>query len=167
MIDNEYALDLYVDLILKYYKDSNFIPISNLYERVNSYKLLFPKLFKALKFKVLKNNILILINDYLNAGVIPDVDLKKNKKLIQDNISKIFNEALKIKFSNTSKALQNEKYLDLRFFLEIAINIEYYGFRDEEDGNLLIKEAEAEAEAIEREVEEWNQREKMKQNMSL
>ena len=125
-IDNEYALDLYVDLILKYYKDSNFIPISNLYERVNSYKLLFPKLFKALKFKTLKNNILILINDYLNAGVIPDVDLKKNKKLIQDNISKIFNEALKIKFSNTSKALQNEKYLDLRFFLEIAINIEYY-----------------------------------------
>lgn len=125
-IDNEYALDLYVDLILKYYKDSNFIPISNLYERVNSYKLLFPKLFKALKFKALKNNILILINDYLNAGVIPDIDLKKNKKLIQDNISKIFNEALKIKFSNTSKALQNEKYLDLRFFLEIAINIEYY-----------------------------------------
>lgn len=125
-IDNEYALDLYVDLILKYYKDSNFIPISNLYERVNSYKLLFPKLYKALKFKALKNNILILINDYLNAGVIPDVDLKKNKKLIQDNISKIFNEALKIKFPNTSKALQNEKYLDLRFFLEIAINIEYY-----------------------------------------
>lgn len=125
-IDNEYALDLYVDLILKYYKDSNFIPISNLYERTNSYKLLFPKLYKALRFKPIKNNILILINDYLNAGVIPDVDIKKNKKIIQDSIIKIFNEALKIKFTNTSKALQNEKYLDLRFFLELAINIEYY-----------------------------------------
>ena len=42
--------------------------------------------------------------------------------------------------------------------------MDYYGFRDEEDGTLLIKEAEAEAAAIEREVAEWEEREAMKRS---
>lgn len=125
-IDNEYALDLYGDLILKYYKDETHIPVGNLYERPKNYKYLFPKLYKALKFKDDTNNLLILLNDYLNAGVVPEVDIKKNKKIIQDNISRVFNLGLKFNFTNTSKALQNDRYLELRLFLELAVNIEYY-----------------------------------------
>lgn len=125
-IDNEYALDLYGDLILKYYKEENHIPVGNLYERPQNYKYLFPKLYKALKFKDDTNNLLLLINDYLNAGVVPEVDIKKNKKLIQDNISRVFNLGLKFNFTNTSKSLQNDRYLNLRLFLELAVNIEYY-----------------------------------------
>lgn len=125
-IDNESSLKLYVDLVLKYYSKSSFIPISNLFERPNLYSILFPKLYKALKFDYARNNILIIINDYLNAGAIPDVDLKKNRKLIQDAIIKIFNAALSYKFKNTSDALKNEEYFDLRFFLEISVNIESY-----------------------------------------
>ena len=58
-IDNESALQLYVDLVLKYYKDSKFIPVSNLFERPYLYTFLFPKLYKALRFKNPRNNILI------------------------------------------------------------------------------------------------------------
>lgn len=125
-IDNESALKLYVDLVLKYYKDSDFIPISNLFERPYLYTILFPKLYKALKFKKVKNNVLILLNDYLNAGVVSKVDIKKNSKIISDSILRVFNEALSYNFKNTTEALSNVKYLDLRFFLEISTNIEYY-----------------------------------------
>lgn len=125
-IDNGSSLKLYVDLVLKYYTESTFIPVSNLFERPYLYNALFPKLYKTLKFDYAKNNILIIINDYLNAGVIPEVDLKKNKKLIQDAIIKIFNIALSYKFKNTSDALKNAEYFDLRFFLEISVNIEGY-----------------------------------------
>lgn len=125
-IDNESSLKLYIDLVLKYYSNSTFIPISNLFERVHLYNILFPKLYKALKFEYARSNILIIINDYLNAGVIPEEDLKKNKKIIQDAIIKVFNMALPYKFKNTSDALRNSEYFDLRFFLEISVNIERY-----------------------------------------
>lgn len=125
-IDNGSALDLYVDLVLKDYKDKEFIPISNLFERPNVYNYLFPKLYKALKFKKVKNNVLILINDYLNAGVVSKNDLKKNQKLVTDAISRVFDETLKMKFKNTFDAFNNAEYKDLRFFLEICINIEVY-----------------------------------------
>lgn len=135
-IDNESALQLYVELVLKYYKDSKFIPISNLFERPYLYTYLFPKLYKALKFKNPRNNILILLNDYLNAGVVDKIDLKKNKKLISDSILKVFNEALAYNFKNTTEALSNKEYVDLRFFLEISINIEC--FIDSKDTNLAL-----------------------------
>lgn len=125
-IDNESSLKLYVDLVLKYYSNSTFIPISNLFERPKLYSILFPKLYKALKFDYSKNNILIIINDYLNVGAIPQNDLKKNKKLIQDAIIRVFNESLQYKFKNTGEALKNPEYFDLRFFLEISVNIERY-----------------------------------------
>ena len=38
------------------------------------------------------------------------------------------------------------------------ITMDYYGFRDEDDGSLLIKEAEAEGKAIEQEVAAWQER---------
>ena len=125
-LENESALKLYVDLILKYYKDSDFIPISNLFERPNLYSVLFPKLYKALKFKNPKNNILILVNDYLNYGVVPKEDLNKNKKIISDAIIKVFNEALKYHHNSTFEYLNDDSYRNLRFFLEIATNIEVY-----------------------------------------
>ncbi len=125
-INNESALNLYVDLILKYYKDRDFIPINNLFERPELYNILFPKLYKALRFKYIKNNILIVLNSSLNNGTVNDEDLKKNKRLIVSCINKVFNEGLKYNFSNTTKALQNKEYLDLRFFLEICVNIENY-----------------------------------------
>lgn len=125
-INNQSALDLYVDLVLEDYKDKNFIPISNLFERPEVYKFLFPKLYKALKFKTVKNNVLILINDYLNAGVVSKNDLKKNQKLVVDAIVRVFDEALKLNFKNTFGAFNNEDYKELRFFLEICINIESY-----------------------------------------
>ena len=87
---------------------------------------MFPKLYKALKFEYARSNILIIINDYLNAGVIKEEDLKKNKKIIQDAIIKVFNMALPFKFKNTGDALRNSEYFDLRFFLEISVNIEAY-----------------------------------------
>lgn len=123
-IDNESSLKLYVDLVLKYYSESTFIPIGNLFERPNLYNILFPKLYKALKFNYPRNNILLIINDYLNQGIIPKIDIKKNKKLIQDAIIKVFNAALKYNFKNTFDALSDEEYFDLRFFLEISVNIE-------------------------------------------
>ncbi len=125
-IDNKSSLELYVDLVLKYYKESIFIPISNLFERPYLYDILFPKLYKALKFSYVRNNILIILNDYLNAGVVKEEDLKKNKKIIQDSIIRLFDKALQFKFKNTDEALRTEEYFDLRFFLEISINIESY-----------------------------------------
>ena len=55
----ESALKLYVDLISKYYKDSDFIPISNLFERPNLYNVLFPKLYKD-HIKVNEGDILLV-----------------------------------------------------------------------------------------------------------
>ncbi len=125
-IDNESALNLYSDLVLKYYKKSDFIPISNLFERPDLYKYLFPKLYKALKFNNTRNNILILVNDYLNAGVVPVRDINKNKKIISDALCRVFSEALKYTYKNTYEYLNDIEYKNLRFFLEICINIESY-----------------------------------------
>lgn len=130
-VDSESALKLYVDLVLKYYKDSSFIPISNLFERPYLYSYLFPKLYKALKFKNAKNNVLILLNDYLAAGIVPIEDLKKNKKIICDAILKVFDIAIKTNFKNTFEALNNNEYINLRFFLEICINIEFFVSNEE------------------------------------
>ena len=47
------------------------------------------------------------------------------------------------------------------------ITMDYYGFRDEEDGSLLMKEAEAEGKAIEQEVAAWKEREAMKMSTNV
>ena len=125
-IDDNNTLNLYVELILKYYKDREIIPIGNLTDKPLLYPYLFPKLYKVLKYSSKRNNILILINSYLNSGVVTKEDLKKHKKILTDSIINLFNEALKFKFKNTYEALHDKEYRDLRFFLEIAINIESY-----------------------------------------
>ena len=51
------TLSLYSDLVVKYYKDREIIPIGELSKKPLAYPYLFPNLFKALKFKSTKNNI--------------------------------------------------------------------------------------------------------------
>ena len=48
-----------------------------------------------------------------------------------------------------------------------AISMDYYGFRDEEEGDLLNKEAEAEGRAIEEEVAAWEEREALKRGSTV
>ena len=118
------SLELYSDLILKYYKKRETIPIGQLIDKPETYPYLFPKLYKALTFESKRNNLIILLNNYLNAGVVPKEDLSKNKKVITDAICKLFEEALTYKFKSTFDGLHNKKYKKLRYFLELAINIE-------------------------------------------
>lgn len=124
--DNKSALVLYSDLIVKYYKDKDFIPIGTLKDKPQAYTYIFPKLYKTLKFKNINNNILVLISNYLSYGVVPKNDIKKYKKDLINSINNVFESALKFKFKNTFEALNNAEYKDLRYFLEKCINIEIY-----------------------------------------
>lgn len=121
--EDEKALNLYTDLILEYYKKRN-VPIGDLANKPVLYPYLFPKLFKALKHKVDLNNIIILISNYLNYGIISNKDLKENKRLLTDNICKIFKKSLEYNYKDTYMSLNDETYKNLRYYLELAINIE-------------------------------------------
>ena len=125
-LNEKESLILYSDLVLKYYKNRVNIPIGELSNKPLSYPYIFPKLYKALKFDIEKNNILILLNNYLNSGVVLKEDIKKNKKIITDYICSLFEKALTYKFKNTYDGLHNKEYKELRYFLELAVNIEYY-----------------------------------------
>ena len=123
--DSEKALNLYTELVLKYYKKRN-IPIGDLANKPALYSYLFPKLYGALKYKIDNNNIIILISSYLNSGIIPSEDLKNNKKVLSDNICNIFKKALLYKHKDTYSSLNDPSYKTLRYYLELAINIEGY-----------------------------------------
>lgn len=125
-VNDNSAIKLYTNLVIKYYKNRNIIPIGDLTNKPLYYPYLFPKLYKALKYGDEKNNILILLNEYLNSGTVVKDDLKKNKKIVIDSINKIFSSALKYKFKNTYEGLNNQEYKELRYFLEVAVNIELY-----------------------------------------
>ena len=124
-IDNKDTLELYRDIVLKYYLEKD-IPIDNLFNNITSFDILFPKLFKLIKYKKYKNNILVLLNYYLNEKIILPINLGTNKKLLLQAIRSIFNEALKYKFSSTIKALADDNYYSLRYYLEIAVNLEKF-----------------------------------------
>ena len=117
---------LYSELVMKYYKKRKNIPIGELVNKPLAYPYLFPKLYKSLRFDIENNNILILINSYLNSGVVLKNDLNKNKKIIIDYICRLFEKALKYKYKNTYEYLNDVNYKELRYFLEISINIETY-----------------------------------------
>ena len=135
------TLDLYVDLVLQYYKERENIPIGDLINKPLAYPYLFPKLYKALKFDIPKNNIIILLSQYLTSGVVLKDDIKQNKKIITNSICKLFEEGLKYKFKDTYFGLHNKEYKDLRYFLELAVNIEFYisGKKTKEYLNKLLK----------------------------
>ena len=120
------SLQLYTELVLKYYKNRENIPIGELVNKPLAYPYVFPDLFKALKFDIERNNIIILLNQYLTSGVVLKEDIKKNKKIITDSICKLFEKGLKYKFKDTYSGLHNKEYKNLRYFLELAVNIEYY-----------------------------------------
>lgn len=124
---NHSAITLYKDLILKYGKEFDEIPVSFVELTKDTYDILFPDLFKALKFKNIKrNNIILLINDFLNLGLLQEKDIKKNKKIISDCIVTILKEGVNFKFKKDEFIMQNKEYLNLRIFLEAITNIEYY-----------------------------------------
>lgn len=125
-LENESAVRLYKDLVLKYFTKEEVIPIGKLGSNPKNYDLLFPDLYKAFNFEIKRNSILLLLNDYVNKGIVKVDDLKKHKKCLQKEICKIFNEAIKFKFNKDENYMTNMDYVNLRFYLESAINIEFY-----------------------------------------
>ncbi|MBQ3475368.1 MAG: hypothetical protein IJH20_04295 [Bacilli bacterium] len=123
---NESAIVLYKKLILKYFTNMENIPIGLLSNNTNFYDIVFPDLFKTFNFDIERNNVILLFNDYLNSGVVLEKDLKKNKKLIQSAIIDILKKGCNYKFKKDENFMQNKDYINLRMFLESAINIEYY-----------------------------------------
>lgn len=140
-IDNEDTITLYADLVVKYYKKRKSIPIGDLQNKPLAYPYLFPKLFKTFKFENINNNILILFSNYLNSGTVIKDDIKKNKKVITDLLMKIFEKALTFKFKTTYEGLNIPEYKELRYYLELAINIELSvsGKKTKEYLNKLLK----------------------------
>ena len=125
-LENESAIRLYKDLVLKYFSKEEVIPIGKLGSNPKNYDLLFPDLYKAFNFEIKRNSILLLLNDFVNKGIVKVDDLKKYKKVLQKEICKIFNEAIKFKFNKDENYMTNMDYVNLRFYLESAINIEFY-----------------------------------------
>ena len=120
------AILLYKKLLLKYCTNIENIPIGTLSSNADNYSLLFPDLFKALKFASKRNNVLLLITDFINYNVVSEDHFKKNKKVIQDAVIEILKEGVNYKFSKDENIMQNKDYIDLRVLLEAVINIEYY-----------------------------------------
>lgn len=123
--ENEDVTILYRDLLSKYYSELDNIPIGNLSVNKGNYNILFPDIYKVFKLGIDRNNVLILLNDFVNAGIVPIAHLKKHKKLIQDNIIRIFKEGIKYKYKDEF-FMSDKEYINLRIFLEAAINIEFY-----------------------------------------
>ncbi|MBR3116868.1 MAG: hypothetical protein IKF36_03225 [Bacilli bacterium] len=124
--NNESAIKLYKKLVLKYFTNMDNIPIGNLSTDVNNYSLLFPDLFKTFNFDIKRNNVILLFNDFLSAGVVLEKDIKKNKKILQNAVIDIFKQGSNFKFAKNENHMQNKEYINLRIFLESAINIEFY-----------------------------------------
>ena len=125
--DNLSAVSLYKDLVLKYYKILTNIPIGTLFKNPDNYYLLFPYLFKIFNNKYKNtNNLIMLLSDFINLGVVLEKDIKKNKKVIQEEIKRIFKKACAYKYSKDVNFMQDSDYINLRIYLESAINIEYY-----------------------------------------
>ena len=118
------AIILYRDLVVKYGKELDELPIGVLSSNINNYNLLFPELFKALKFDIKRNNILLLLNDFYVQGVLKENDIKKNKKTIQTAIVKLLKEGANYKFKKDENIMTNKDYINLRVFLEAITNIE-------------------------------------------
>ena len=124
--NNESAIKLYKKLILKYFVNMGNIPVGSLSINKDYYSLLFPDFFKTFNFDIERNNVLLLFNDYLNNGVVLEKDIKKHKKVIQTAVIDILKQGCNFKFAKNENYMQNLDYVNLRLFLEAAINIEFY-----------------------------------------
>ncbi len=134
--NNDDAIILYKELILKYGKELDDIPIGSLSAKKNNYDLLFPDILKAIKYDVKRNNILLLLNDYVVSNVAREKDVKKYKKDICNVINKILKQAINYKFKKNEIIMQNADYLNLRVYLEAAIDLEFYVSNKETKENL-------------------------------
>ena len=124
--NNESAVLLYKKILLKYGKELDNIPIGRLSYSKDNYKLLFPDLFKVLGYDIKRNNVLLLLNDFINNNLVLEKDIKKHKKTIQNSIINILKQACNYKFSKDENIMQNKDYLNLRIYLEAVTNIEFY-----------------------------------------
>ena len=136
--DGPSELVLYRSLIYRYYKELKVYPIGTIGSNKDNYELVFPELFETFKTKNTRNNILLLLSDFINLGVVPIYHLDKNKKVLQKLIIDIFKEGIKYKLNTKENFMHNKEYIDLRIFLEVAINIEYY-VSNKETKNCLEK----------------------------
>lgn len=123
---NNSAIALYRDLILKYGKELADIPVGRLALNKDNYDILFPELYKTLKYKIKRNNVILLINDFINVGAVKESHVKRYKKSIQDSVADILKQGCNYKFKKDEHIMQNKDYINLRIFLEAVINIEFY-----------------------------------------
>ena len=119
-------LVLYRTLICNYYKELDNYPIGNIAKNKDNYELVFPEIYEIFKQNNTRNNLLLLLNDFINLGVVPLVHLKKYKAVLQKLIINIFKEGIKYKIDPKNNFMGDKEYIDLRIFLEVAINIEFY-----------------------------------------
>ena len=129
-------LILYRILLTNYYKEFNNYPLGTIATNKDNYDLIFPELYETFKAKNNRNSILLLLNDFINQGVVPLEHLNKNKKVLQKLIINIFKEGIKYKIDTNENFMSKKEYIDLRIFLEVAINIEFYVSSKETKSNL-------------------------------
>lgn len=134
--NNDDAITLYKELLIKYGKELEDIPIGSLSTKKSNYDLLFPDILKCLKFDVKRNNILLLLNDYVVSNVAKEKDVKKYKKDIVNTINTILKQGINFKFKKNENIMQNSDYLNLRVYLEAAIDLEFYVSNKDTKANL-------------------------------
>ena len=79
--NNLSATILWKYLIINMYEpEDNKVPIGTISNNPENYNVLFPELYKAFKSDNKKYSLIILLNNFINLGVVPIDDLKKHNK---------------------------------------------------------------------------------------
>lgn len=125
--NNKSATILWKYLIINSFEtEENKIPIGTLSNDPENYDLLYPELYDAFKSDNKKYSLIILLNNFINLGVVPIDDLKKHKKDLIKHISMPIEELIKFKFNPGEDIMLNKDYLGLRYVVESTLNIEFY-----------------------------------------
>ena len=125
--DSVDAILLWKYLVMyRYETEDNKIPIGNLSSIKENYDILFPDLYSVFKSDNKKYSLIILLNNFINLGVVPIDDLKKNKKNLIKHITMPLEELSKFKFKSGEDYMSNKNYLGLRYVVECTLNIEFY-----------------------------------------
>ncbi|MBR3490081.1 MAG: hypothetical protein IKH36_01200 [Bacilli bacterium] len=113
-------------VIYRFDTDNNKIPIGKLGNNKENYDILFPDLYSVFKTNNKRYSLIILLNSFINLGVVPIDDLKKNKKDLIKHILMPLEELSKFKLNANDDYMTNKEYLGLRYVVECTLNIEYY-----------------------------------------
>ncbi|MBR2603721.1 MAG: hypothetical protein IKE10_01675 [Bacilli bacterium] len=113
-------------IINKFEPEDNKLPIGTLSNNKDNYDVLYPDLYDAFKSDNKKYSLIILLNNFINLGIVPIDDLKKHKKDLIKHISMPIEELLKFKFMPGEDIMLNKEYLGLRYVVESTLNIEFY-----------------------------------------